>query len=268
MYYKVLRDVRDDPASLADLDVPSFGAQRCHGTRRPRHWADRRRHARGRRLRTVSGKCILPYRPEQPLSSPQIGVHFDLTSDLIYVPNERQRFRAAVERRLMEATNVFRHNFHGITVRPQGWPQEPGRRTAGPGVTRDGLAPAGVWASAQITAIPVYIPAESSRALAKHTWWYYICIENNLPSMASITLQTRCVGDSPPFLTWAAADWQTSMRPWFRAGRPQEMGDQRGHSRPPAAAGVRRRRRGPDAEHRCGFAHTACPGPATSLALP
>ena len=27
MYYKVLRDVRDDPTSLADLDVPSFGAR-------------------------------------------------------------------------------------------------------------------------------------------------------------------------------------------------------------------------------------------------
>jgi len=51
--------------------------------------------------------------------SPQIGVHFDLTPDMIYVPNERQRFRSVVERRLMEATNVFRHNFHGITVRPQ-----------------------------------------------------------------------------------------------------------------------------------------------------
>ena len=40
-----------------------------------------------------------------------------MSPTLSYHPNERQRFNSAVERRLLEATHVFRNSLHGITVR-------------------------------------------------------------------------------------------------------------------------------------------------------
>ena len=131
----------------------------------------------------------MPYRPDLPLSSPQIDAHFDMSPNLAYVPNERQRFSSAVERRLLEASHVFRHSFHGITVR--GRPAcAPAWATPNAGL----VAAAGRWMAAlahQVTAVPVYISMESTRTMAKHAWWYYICIENNLASLASVKLHSR-----------------------------------------------------------------------------
>jgi hypothetical protein len=134
-YYKVLRDVRDDPPILHDLDLPSYG-----------QWgepaASLRLVARGAdcghvcTARLVPHKSLLPYRADTPLTHPQLEQLFVHTPGAGYRPTERAHFAFAAERRLLEATHIFRLSLHGVTVRTSSLAQRERERETGvtPGV--------------------------------------------------------------------------------------------------------------------------------------